>query len=155
MTDPIRPTDDEARALARRLLADADHAALGVIDPATGGPWVSRVAMLWHGGAVELVVSDLAPHAAAMRADPRVSLLVGEPGAKGDALTHPRLTLAGRAAPGDKAGARARWLAQRPKSAVWFDLPDFRLVRIAPGAASLNGGFGRAFRLSPDDLNPP
>ena len=32
MTDPIRPTDDEARALARSLLQNARHAALGVTD---------------------------------------------------------------------------------------------------------------------------
>jgi len=41
---PILPTDDAARALAHRLLRSASHAALGVIHPDTGAPFVSRIA---------------------------------------------------------------------------------------------------------------
>ena len=43
-TDPIRPTDDDARDQARALIAQARFAALGVIDPATGAPMVTRIA---------------------------------------------------------------------------------------------------------------
>ena len=34
-TDPIRPTDDEARALAQRLIREARFGALGTLDPDT------------------------------------------------------------------------------------------------------------------------
>lgn len=44
-TDPIRPTDDEARTLARGLIASARFGALGVIDPETGFPAVTRIAL--------------------------------------------------------------------------------------------------------------
>ena len=46
MTDKpsvIRETDDEARALARRLLRSARYVALAVLEPETGYPSVSRV----------------------------------------------------------------------------------------------------------------
>ena len=90
--DPIRPTDAEARSLARRLLNDSRHGALGVLDPESGGPFVSRVATAWEGRAALILVSALSHHSRALMADPRCSLLVGEPGPKGDPLTHPRLS---------------------------------------------------------------
>ena len=43
--NPIRPTDDDARALARALLSGARHAALAVLHPDTGAPFVSRIAL--------------------------------------------------------------------------------------------------------------
>jgi hypothetical protein len=156
--DPIRPTDDEARALARRLMAGARHGALGVLDPASGGPLVSRVAVGLRDGAPLILVSSLALHARALRADPRCSLLLGEPGddgRRGDPLAHPRLTLVGRAEGADKAALRAAWLADHPKAALYYDFADFALLRLRVGEAHLNGGFGRAFRLLPEDLADP
>lgn len=38
--------------------------------------------------------------------------------------------------------------------ALATDLPDFAFVRLVPQSALLNGGFGRAFRLEPQDLAP-
>lgn len=154
VTSPIRPTTDEARALARRLLTEARHGALGVLDPATGGPVVSRVAVGLHGGEPLILVSALAAHATALRADPRCSLLLGEPG-RGDPLAHPRLTLLARAEAADKAALRAAWLADHPKSALYYDFADFALLRLRVGEAHLNGGFGQAYRLGPDDLAGP
>ncbi len=155
---PIRPTDDEARALARRLLDEARFGALGVIDPATATPLVTRIAVgTDSGGRPVSLVSDLSAHTRALKADPACSLLVGEPGARGDALTHPRLTLQARAHfvragdPGHGA-LRARWLAGHPKSTLYVDFADFAFVLFEVGAAHLNGGFGRAFVLSPGDL---
>ena len=153
--DPIRPTDDEARALARRLLAEARHGALGVIDPETQGPFVTRVAVGWDGEAVLVLVSTLAQHTRALEAEPASSLLFGEPGPKGDPLTHPRLTLQTRAELSDKAAHREGWLAQHPKSALYYDFADFRMMRLVVRSAFLNGGFGKAFRLGPEDLRPP
>lgn len=156
--DPIRPTDDEARALARDLIATARFGALGVIDPATGFPAVTRVA-LGSGpeGGLFTLVSGLSAHSRALRADPRVSLLVGEPGPKGDPLTHPRLSLQAEALPLPPAdprrdATRARWLADHPKAKLYIDLPDFFFVEFRVIAGALNGGFGRAFRLEAADL---
>ncbi len=153
--DPIRPTTDEARALARRLLAEARHGALGVLDPETRGPLVTRVAVGWDGAAALILVSTLSHHTPALLADPLCSLLVGEPGPKGDPLTHPRLTLQARAERIDKAPRREGWLAQHPKTTLYYDFADFLLLRLVPTGAFLNGGFGQAFRLAPEDLRTP
>jgi putative heme iron utilization protein len=150
--DPIRPADDAARALARDLCGAARFGALGVIDPETGGPMVSRVAVLWHGGAALILVSDLSLHTVALRRDPACSLLVGEPGPKGDPLTHPRLTLMARAGMVDKAAVRADWLARHPKAALYYDFGDFRMWRLQVLHAHLNGGFGKAYRLTATDM---
>lgn len=159
--DPIRPTDDEARALARRLLDEARFGALAVIDPETGGPTVTRVATATSpAGAPLLLVSELSQHTRALRANPACSLLVGEPGPKGEPLAWPRLTVNGRARfvegedPG-RSALRDRFLAHQPKSALYIDFADFHFVVIEPDAAFLNGGFGRAFRLLPLDLLGP
>ncbi|MDJ0824826.1 MAG: pyridoxamine 5'-phosphate oxidase family protein [Rhodobacter sp.] len=155
---PIRPTDDAARALARSLIDGARHGALGVIDPGTGAPMVTRIAVARDetGGPLTLI-SSLSAHTAALKVNPACSLLVGEPGAKGDPLTYPRLTLQCRAAFVPRPGAnhdalRARYLAQQPKAKLYIDFGDFALVRLSVVEAHLNGGFGQAYRLIPADL---
>lgn len=158
LPDPVAPADDEARALARRLLDEARHAALAVIDPATGAPGISRVALTQDtDGAILTLISALAPHTAALRADPRCAVLVGEPGPKGDPLTHPRLMIRAEAAFLDRAdpaypAIRGRYLTRQPKARLYIDFADFSLVRLRPLSALLNGGFARAFRLTPQDL---
>ena len=155
---PLRPTDDDARAQARDLIDTARFAALGVL--ADGVPMVSRVALATDAcGTPVSLISDLALHTAALRATPACSLLLGEPGAKGDPLTHPRLTLQVRAEfiardSADHPRLRARYLDLRPKSALYLDFADFNFVRFVPVAAMLNGGVGRAFHLTPADLAP-
>lgn len=156
--DVLQPTDDEARALARGLLAGARFAALAVI--LDGAPFVSRVALgLTPEGRPLTLVSGLAGHTRALAADPRAGLLVGEPGAKGDPLTHPRLSLTAGARFVARPSAehdrlRDHWLAGHPKSTLYVDLPDFRFVVFEPTGASLNGGFARAYRLTAADLIP-
>lgn len=156
--DPIRPTDDAARALARGLIASARFGALGVIDPVTQSPAVTRIA-LGQGpeGGLWTLVSGLSAHTRALRANPAAGLLVGEPGPKGDPLTHPRLSLQVEAVPLPREAAsfapmRARWLADHPKSKLYIDLPDFTFVEFRILSGALNGGFGRAFLLGPADL---
>jgi putative heme iron utilization protein len=159
--NPIRPTDDEARALARRLIAGARHGALGTIDPETGFPLVTRIALAPSPEAVPMtLISALAAHTRALRANPACGLLVGEPGPKGDPLTHPRLTLRAAARFVPREGAehgklRAHYLALRPKAGLYADFADFAFVVFAPVGASLNGGFGKAYELTPDDLTAP
>lgn len=152
MTNPIRPTDNDARALAATVLGDARHAALGVIDPDSDTPMVTRIAVAWLDGAPHILISDLSMHTKALAQNPACSLLVGEPGTKGDPLTHPRVTLQCIAAHADKPTLRAAWLARHPKSKLYYDFSDFRMMRLSVNIAHLNGGFGKAFTLTPDDL---
>lgn len=151
--DPIRPTDDAARGLARSLVDNARFAALGVLDPETGLPVVTRIALIaGPDGRPLTLISTLSSHTAALDANPACSLLIGEPGDKGDPLTHPRLTLMALAEGADKAELKAHYLARLPKAQLYYDFADFRLVRFVPRRGLLNGGFGKAFRLTADDL---
>lgn len=153
----IRPTDAEAIRLAKTLVRAARFGAIAVIEPETGSPFASRVGVATDiDGAPLILVSLLSAHTKALLADPRCSLLVGEPG-KGDALAYPRLSLACRAVrleTDDPAHARARrrYLNRNPKAKLYAGLGDFRLFRLEPERGSLNGGFGKAFLLGRDDL---
>jgi putative heme iron utilization protein len=154
--DPVRPTDDEARALARSLIGAARFGALGVIDPETGAPMVTRVAVVPGPDGIPLtLISSLSSHTAALDANPACSLLLGEPGPRGDPLTHPRLTLQAVAEAQDKAALKPHYLGLYPKAQLYYDFGDFRLVRLTPVAGFLNGGFGKAYRLSAKDLLAP
>ena len=156
--DPIRETDDAARDLARGLIAGARYGALGVTDPEGGGPMVSRIAVATTPeGRPMTLISDLSHHTRALRADPACSLLVGEPGDRGDPLTHPRITLQCTARfvrhgePGHQE-LRAHYLAQQPKAQLYIDFADFAFALFDVRVAHLNGGFGKAYRLTPADL---
>ena len=153
--NPIRETDDEARALARDLSHET-LGAVGVLEPATGYPAVSRATVIVQDGAPVLLVSDLSHHTRAMAADPRVSVLLGTPPRKGDPLAFPRVTLFGRAAKvgretADHAALREAWLAAHPKAALYIDFLDFAFWRVAVERASLNGGFGKAYELTAEE----
>ena len=52
----------------------------------------------------------------------------------------------------EKDSQRDHWLKGHPKAALYIDFTDFAFVRLRPVSALLNGGFGRAWRLAPDDL---
>jgi putative heme iron utilization protein len=155
--DPVQPANDDAHALVRRLMA-LGHAALAWEDPDTGHPGISRIAFARDPEAGMLtLVSGLAPHFRALRDRPACALMLGEVAGKGDPLTHPRLMIRARAsfvAPDDPArpGIRDRWLQRNPKARVYIDLTDFAFVRLVPVSALLNGGFARAFHISPSDL---
>jgi putative heme iron utilization protein len=155
--ETLRPTDVEAVALARNLMRLARHASLATLDARSGWPSVSRVAVASdHDGAPIVLVSALSSHTAAMIGEPRCSLLLGTPG-KGDPLAHARITLAclarriERETPEGKR-IRSRFLRRNPKSTLYADFPDFSFFRLEPQGASLNGGFGKAFELSRENL---
>ncbi|MER9654287.1 HugZ family protein [Mesorhizobium sp. M0152] len=155
--DVIRETDADAIRLANTLLRSARFGALAVLEPQTGSPLASRVGVATDiDGAPLILVSQLSAHTPALLADPRCSLLLGEPG-KGDPLAHPRLTLvcqASRLERGSDAYARAerRYLNRNPKASLYAGLGDFSIFRLDPQRASLNGGFGKAYRLGRSDL---
>ncbi|HEV8035322.1 pyridoxamine 5'-phosphate oxidase family protein [Yoonia sp.] len=152
MTDPINPTDDSARALAQKLLQNTRFAALAVTHPESGAPYVARTAMLWHEGALLTLVSTLSLHTKALAKNPACAALIGEPGAKGDPLTHPRMTLICTAHEVDKPSHKTTWLKAIPKAQLYYDFSDFRMYALAVSEAHLNGGFGKAFTLGADDL---
>ena len=158
--DPLLPADAAARAQARALLSEAGFGALAFTDPETGTPGISRIAVgLDAAGGPVTLISSLSAHHAALRHSPLAALMVGEPGPKGDPLTHPRLMIRVEAQFVDRsdpshAALRLQWLATHPKAKLYVDFGDFGFVRLVPQSAFLNGGFGRALRLVPDDLVP-
>lgn len=153
----LRETDDEALRLARRLVRAARFAALAVVDPETGDPLASRVLLATDVDGVPVVlVSALSGHTRPLATDGRASLLAGEPG-KGDPLAHPRISVRCRAArlergSADHARVRERFLRRHPKAGLYADFGDFAFFRLVPSEASLNGGFGKAYRLEGRDL---
>ena len=159
MPSPIRPTDDAAREMARKLLTRSRSAVLAVNDD--GWPTVSRVAFgLDDDGVPVSLVSELSGHTTVLRSCPECSLLIGEPGPKGDPLTHPRLALKVRATLIDHDASgydklAAHYLRDHPKAKLYIGFADFHFVRFNPLSAFLNGGFGKALRLSPEDLHFP
>lgn len=156
----MRPADAEARGIARDLLSEARFGALGVVHPSSGTPFVTRVALgLGADGGLISLVSTLSQHTGALRANPNCSLLVGEPGEKGDPLTHARLTVQCKAvfvehSDADFADLRAHYLLTHPKAKLYIDFSDFLFVRFEVDEAFLNGGFGFACMLSAEDLGP-
>lgn len=156
-TNPFRPVDAAARALARGLLDTASFAALAVTR-ADGTPSVTRIALATDpDGAPLSLVSTLSSHTTALGAKPACALLIGEPEDKGAPLTHPRLTLHTRAYLVDHGNPdhkilRDHYLSQRPKAKLYIDFGDFHLLRFRTTDALLNGGFGKAYLLTPADL---
>jgi len=148
----IRETDEQAIRLAKTLIRTARYGALAVLDPMTGGPLASRVGIATDlDGTPIILTSLLSSHTRALLADPRCSLLLGEPG-KGDPLAHPRITLVCSAARLDREAeiglqARRRYLNRNPKAKLYVDLGDFSFFRLEMMGANLNGGFGRAYNL--------
>lgn len=153
----LRPVDAEAVQLAKTLIRTARHAAIATLEPGSGRPIATRVGLATDSDGTPLIlVSALSAHTPALRADPRCSLLVGEPG-RGDPLAHPRITLACTARPVEKGTPEAsriagRYLRHQPKAQLYADLPDFSYFRLEVDSASLNAGFGRAYALSAADV---
>ena len=150
-------TNDEARSMAETLLRTVRYGALAVLDPQSGQPVTSRVGCAADmDGTVCFPASGLSVHTKSLMADPRCSVLIGEPG-KGDPLAHPRLSLLARAVRVEKdspghARLRRRYIARHPKSEIYLDLPDFSFYRLDCERAFLNGGFGKAFDLTAADM---
>ncbi len=150
--DPVNPTDEAALTLARQLLEQARFGALAVTHPDTQTPYVARVATIWDGDALLTLISTLSTHTKALQTNPSCAILIGEPADKGDPLTHPRMTISAKAVLADKYAAKARWLSAIPKAQLYYDFSDFLLYRLEPLSIDLNGGFGKAYQLDPNDL---
>lgn len=153
----IRDTDAESVQMAKRLIHTARHGALAVAMGNDGFPQVSRVQLSTDtDGALVTLVSSLSPHTQSMVDNPRASILLGEAG-KGDPLAHPRITCFVEARQilrdnADHGRLRHRHLHRHPKAALYADFGDFSFFRLSIVGASLNGGFGRAYNLTANDL---
>jgi putative heme iron utilization protein len=153
----LQPVDADAIRLARTLIRSARFGALATLDPATGHPMATRVGTATDADGTPLIlISALAAHRRALDKDARCGLLLGEPG-KGDPLAHPRISLACEARRIEReseefARIRNRYLNRQPKAKLYADFPDFAFFRLAPVSASLNGGFGRAYDMTPADI---
>ncbi len=137
------------------MISATRHATLGVIEKDTGHPAVSRVAMAaLDDGTPVLLTSALAAHTAALGADARCSLLIGDVG-KGDPMAHARMSLFCHAdrVPQDQGTAmRALFLAHHPKAINYIDLPDFGYWKLQVDRVSFNAGFGKAYAISGNEL---
>ncbi|MGU3575771.1 HugZ family protein [Brucellaceae bacterium C25G] len=153
----IRPTTPQAIELVKTFLRTARFGALACINADSGRPNASRVALATdYDGTPLILVSALAAHTPALLSNPYCSLLIGEPG-KGDAMAYARTTIHCKAVQIKRdhptySNLRTRYLNHNPKGALYVDLGDFSFFRLEIDGASLNGGFGKAFNLTREDL---
>jgi putative heme iron utilization protein len=152
----LREVTAEVVAEVRAMIAGARYGALATLAPDDGWPVATRVGLAGFEDEPLILVSALAAHTGALRADPRCSLLIGDVG-KGDPLAHPRVTLKCRSEEiardaAERGSAREAYLAANPKAALYADLGDFAFMRLRIESASFNGGFGTAYALQRSDL---
>jgi heme oxygenase (biliverdin-IX-beta and delta-forming) len=151
------PADFRPQEVAKTLLRATRTGTLATLDRNSGYPFASLVNVATDSdGAPLILVSKLATHTANLEVDGRASLLLAETG-KGDALTHPRLTVLGNFVPVARDSAeepriRRRFLARHPKSELYAGFGDFAFWRMAVVSAHLNGGFARAADLTASEV---
>jgi putative heme iron utilization protein len=143
------------------ILLSQRVAALGTLQ-SDGKPYVSMVpyAIEPASGRVVLQVATLAPHAAHMREDPRVSLLViaSEPTDLPPG-SQPRLTLEGRAVflesgSTDWQVCRAAFITRYPDSGPLNAMLEFDFVALQLSVARQVSGFGATRSVPGDALQP-
>jgi heme iron utilization protein len=156
--DIYRVPDERALVELGALIRDHRQAALATI---TGrSPYLAMTAYVSEANFAGFLVhlSDLAAHKGHLRANPHCSLMIFEPDdGRREILQHKRASLVCTAqfvakSTSEYATAQQHYLAALPMHRLMFELPDFDLVRLVPRRGVLNAGFGRAYRLTPDDL---
>jgi len=142
----------------RTLLRELDRASLATILPAepAGWPYASLVLVaVDHDLSPILLLSDMAEHTKAIKADGRVSLLFDGTGGLDQPLTGPRATVLGRAERIADERLKARFLARHPDAALYAGFKDFGFYRLAVERAHLVGGFGKIRWIEAAELVPP
>ncbi len=156
--NPVNETDEEAIALVGKLLAESRYGSLAVNEKASGTPLVSRVSAAWsRETGLFFCGSDLSVHSKCLLEDKRCSLMLGEPG-KGDGLAYPRVTMVGAAKRMKNEDAQRQlfrevFLSIHPKASLYVDFLDFGFYPLQLNKALLNGGFGKAYHLTGDELS--
>nr|WP_295133739.1 DUF2470 domain-containing protein [uncultured Reyranella sp.] len=142
----------------RGLLRALDRAALATLLPGepAGWPYASLVLVaVDHDLSPILLLSDMAEHTKAIKADDRVALLFDGTGGLDQPLTGPRATVLGRAERTGDERLKARFLARHPDAALYAGFKDFGFYRIALERAHLVGGFGKIRWIDEAELAPP
>jgi hypothetical protein len=75
-----------------------------------------------------------------------------QPGASASSTTAPSSARSVERDGNAHARIRERFIRRHPKSQLYVDFPDFAFFRLTPIKASMNGGFGRAYVLTGEDL---
>lgn len=151
-------TQDDMPRTVRDLLRGLDRASLATSLPAepVGWPYASLVLVaVDHDLSPILLLSDLAEHTKAIKADGRVSLLFDGTAGLDQPLTGPRATVLGRAERTDDERLKARFLARHPDAALYAGFKDFSVYRVAIERAHLVGGFGKIRWIDAAELAPP
>lgn len=139
-------TQDDMSRTVRALLRGLDRASLATFLPAepAGWPYASLVLVaVDHDLTPILLLSDLAEHTKAIRADGRVSLLFDGTAGLDQPLTGPRVTVLGRAERTDDERLKGRFLARHPDAALYAGFRDFGFYRVSVERSHLVGGFGK------------
>jgi putative heme iron utilization protein len=139
-------THDDMSRTVRDLLRALDRASLATSLPGEPAAWPYASLVLVaidHDLSPILLMSDMAEHARAIKADDRVSLLFDGTGGLEQPLTGPRATVLGRAERTADERLKARFLARHPDAALYAGFKDFAFYRVAVERAHLVGGFGR------------
>lgn len=147
---PDLPAPEDLAIMVRRMLREADRAALATLLADQGHPYVSLVGIATDIDATPiLLLSRLAEHTRAILKDPRVSLLIDGTAGFDNPQQGPRVSLQGRLdTDGDERLGR-RFLARHPAAALYAGFGDFSFYRLAVERMHWVGGFGRARWLSP------
>ncbi len=148
-------TKPDYREEARALLSQP-RGGLGTLAERAGQlyPFVSLVLPAQDpDGALILLLSDLSDHAKNLQRDPRASLLMDGTLTLKEPLTGPRLTLIGEVhlSP-DQAGDKAHYLSVHPEAEMYAGFGDFKFYRFRIAEGLFVAGFGRIFRLTPEEL---
>jgi putative heme iron utilization protein len=96
-------------------------------------------------GRPAFLISTMAMHTQNLRADPRASLLVTQPGWTGDPLAGARVTVMGLVTEllaADLESTRAAYLARHEHAAAWVDFDDFGFYQLEVTDVYYVGGFG-------------
>ena len=151
-------THDDMPRTVRTLLRALDRASLATNLPGepAGWPYASLVLVaVDHDLTPILLLSDMAEHTRAIKADGRVSLLFDGTGGLDQPLTGPRATVLGRAERTPDERLKARFLARHPDAALYAGFKDFNFYRVRVERAHLVGGFGKIRWIEAAELVPP
>jgi len=142
-------------AEARSLLA-LMRGSLGSLAERDGVtyPFVSLVLPAQsNDGEIILLLSDLSDHAKNLQRDPRASLLMDGTLELKEPLTGPRLTLLGEVQRSpDQSGDKTLYLKAHPEAELYAGFGDFKFYRFRILEGLFVAGFGRIFRLKPEEL---
>lgn len=142
----------------RTLLRALDRASLATNLPGepAGWPYASLVLVaVDHDLSPILLLSDMAEHTRAIKADGRVSLLFDGTVGLDQPLTGPRATVLGRAVRTADQRLKTRFLTRHPDAALYAGFKDFAFYRVAVERAHLVGGFGKIRWIDAAELAPP